>query len=137
MRPGFPLTVCSLLQETVSLSLEWLVNRGSQKGTLVYYVFDLLMLDGKDLRQLPLEKRKARLAKLLTNHPRLLYVDHVETSGLGMFTCAFALGLEGVVAKDAKSPSVEGTLTTWHWQKIKNKDYQRKEPVEFHPRNSR
>ena len=31
---------------------EWLVNRGPQRGTLVYYVFDLLMLDGKDLRQL-------------------------------------------------------------------------------------
>jgi ATP dependent DNA ligase domain len=31
---------------------EWLVNRGSQKGTLVYYVFDVLMLDGKDLRSL-------------------------------------------------------------------------------------
>jgi bifunctional non-homologous end joining protein LigD len=40
---------------------EWLVNRGPQRGTLVYYVFDLVMLDGKDLRQLPLEKRKARL----------------------------------------------------------------------------
>ena len=50
---------------------EWLVNRGPQRGTLVYYVFDLLSLDGKDLRQLPLEKRKARLAKLLKSHPRL------------------------------------------------------------------
>jgi bifunctional non-homologous end joining protein LigD len=35
---------------------EWLVNRGKQQGTLVYYVFDLLMLDGKDLRQLPLDE---------------------------------------------------------------------------------
>ena len=35
---------------------EWLVNRGPQRGTLVYYVFDLLSLDGKDLRQLPLGK---------------------------------------------------------------------------------
>ena len=41
---------------------EWLVNRGPQRGTLVYYVFDLLMLDGKDRRQLPLMKRKQRLA---------------------------------------------------------------------------
>jgi bifunctional non-homologous end joining protein LigD len=72
---------------------EWLVNRGPQKGTLVYYVFDLLSLDGKDLRQLPLEQRKARLAKLLKNQPRLLYVDHVEATGLAMFTGALALGL--------------------------------------------
>ena len=70
---------------------EWLVNRGPQKGTLIYYVFDLLSLDGKDLRQLPLEKRKARSAKLLKNHPLLLYVDHEETNGLAMFAGALAL----------------------------------------------
>ena len=54
--------------------------------------------------------------------------------GLAMFAGALALGLEGVVAKDTTSPYVEGPLTTWHWQKIKNPDYERKEPVEFHPR---
>ena len=64
------------------------------------------------------------MAKLLKNHPRLLYVDHVETNGLAMFAGALALGLEGIVAKDAKSPYVEGPAVTWHWQKIKNKDYQ-------------
>ena len=58
---------------------EWLVNRGRQQGTLVYYVFDLLMLDGKDLRQLPLLKRKQRLAKLLTGHPRLLVWNISQT----------------------------------------------------------
>ena len=110
---------------------EWLVNRGPQRGTLVYYVFDLLMLDGKDLRQLPLLKRKQRLARLLTGHPRLLEVEHIEHDGLSMFAGAMALGLEGVVAKDAKSPYVEGPPVTWHWQKVKNRDYQRKEKVEF------
>jgi bifunctional non-homologous end joining protein LigD len=43
---------------------EWLVNRGPQRGTLVYYVFDLIMLDGKET--LPLMKRKQRLGRLLT-----------------------------------------------------------------------
>ncbi len=51
-----------------------------------------------------------------------------------MFAGALALGLKGVVAKDAKSPYVEGPRVTWHWQKIKNRDYKRKEPVEFHLR---
>ena len=82
---------------------EWLVNRSPQRGTLVYYLFDLLSLDSKNLRQLPLEKRKARLAKLVKNHPRLVYVDHVVTNGPAMFAGAIALGLEGIVAKDAKS----------------------------------
>jgi bifunctional non-homologous end joining protein LigD len=110
---------------------EWLVNRGPQRGTLVYYVFDLLMLDGKDLRQLQLQKRKQRLGRLLTGHPRLLEVEHIEHEGLGMFAGALALGLEGIVAKDVKSPYVEGPRVTWHWQKIKNKDYKRQGKVEF------
>ena len=82
---------------------EWLVNRGPQRGTLVYYVFDLLMLDGKDLRHLPLMKRKQRLGKVLTGHSRLLEVDHIENDGLSMFAGAKALGLEGVVAKNNKT----------------------------------
>ncbi len=113
----------------------WLVNRGPQRGTLVYYVFDLLMLDGKDPRQLPLLKRKQRLAKLLTGHPRLLEVEHIANGGLSMFAGVLALGLEGIVAKDAKSPYVEGPALTWHWQKIKNGNYQQ-EKIEFHPRKT-
>jgi ATP-dependent DNA ligase len=54
-----------------------------------------------------------------------------------MFAGALALGVEGIVAKDAKSPYVEGPRVTWHWQKIKNRDYQRQEKVEFHPRKAR
>jgi bifunctional non-homologous end joining protein LigD len=104
---------------------------GRQKGTLVYYVFDLLMLDGKDLRQLPLLQRKQRLARLLTGHPRLLDVEPIDNDGLAMFAGALALGLEAIVAKDAKSPYVEGPRVTWHWQKIKNNDYKRQGKMEF------
>jgi ATP-dependent DNA ligase len=42
------------LDETGRSRFEWLVNRGKQQGTLVYYVFDLFSLDGKDLHELPL-----------------------------------------------------------------------------------
>ena len=51
--------------------------------------------------------------------------------GRAMFVGALSLGVEGIVAKDAAEPYVEGPLKTWHWQKIKNKDYKRKEKVEF------
>ena len=104
---------------------------GRNAGSLVYYVFDLLMLDGNDLRQLPLLKRKQRFREAAAGHPRLLEVKHIERDGLSMFTGAMALGLEGVVAKNAKSPYVEGPTVTWHSQKVKNRDYQRKEKVEF------
>jgi len=46
-----------------------------------------------------------------------------------MYAGALTLGLEGIVAKDSKSPYIEGPQVTWHWQKIKNKDFKRKEPV--------
>jgi bifunctional non-homologous end joining protein LigD len=116
---------------------EWLVNRGKQQGTLVDYVFDLLMLDGKDLRQLPLGKRKQCLARLLAGHPRLLDVEHIEKEGLAMFAGALGLGLEGIVAKDSKSQYIEGPTQTWHWQKIKNRDYKRQGKVDFRQSRSR
>jgi ATP-dependent DNA ligase len=49
-----------------------------------------------------------------------------------MFVGALALGLEGIVAKDGQSPCVEGPAENRFWLKIKNKDFKRKEPVEFH-----
>ena len=111
----------------------WLVNRGPQKGTIVYYVFDLLRLGDKDLRSEPLYRRKSLLQKLLRKNDTLRYVDHIATEGLHMFAGALALCLEGIVAKDPKSPYVEGPIETWHWQKIKTQDYQRKGKVEFRP----
>jgi bifunctional non-homologous end joining protein LigD len=86
---------------------EWLVNRGPQKGALIFYVFDLLKLGDVDLREQPLRKRKEKLKRLLKNQFRLLYVDHMEREGLTMFAGALSLGLEGVVAKDSTSPYVE------------------------------
>jgi ATP-dependent DNA ligase len=62
--------------------------------------------------------------------PRLLYVEHIERHGLAMFAGALALGIEGL-AKDAKSPHIEGPADNRFWLKIKNKDFKRKEPVEF------
>jgi hypothetical protein len=64
---------------------EWLVNRGPQKDTLVYYVFDLLGFGGKDLRGMLLLTRKIRLQRLLKKHQGLIYVDHIEGRGLEMF----------------------------------------------------
>jgi len=95
---------------------EWLINRGPQRGKLVYYVFDLLRLGDKDLRTEPLYRRKSLLQKLLRKNDTLRYVDHLEGQGLAMYAGALALGLEGIVAKDAKSPYIEGPRLTWHWQ---------------------
>ena len=52
-----------------------------------------------------------------------------------MFAGALTLGLEGIIAKDKNSQYIEGPTQTWHWQKIKNKDYARKEKIEFNRRS--
>jgi ATP-dependent DNA ligase len=49
---------------------------------------------------------------------------------------ALALGVEGILAKDKNSPFIEGPQETWHWQKIKNKDFKRK-VVEFRQNRER
>jgi bifunctional non-homologous end joining protein LigD len=61
-------------------------------GNLVFFVFDLLLVEGEDLRARPLSERKARLATLLTALPKqggplLRYVDHFNTGGDAVWDC--------------------------------------------------
>src|ERR1700689_5179095 len=66
---------------------------------VLYYAFDLLYLDGYDLRKLPLEDRKKRLAALLVTGDSVRYSDHYEKQGKALFQMARAKGLEGILAK--------------------------------------
>jgi bifunctional non-homologous end joining protein LigD len=63
----------------------------------VFYAFDLLWLNGKDLRQLPLWKRKQRLERLIraARIPALLYAHHIEEHGVRLFAAICAQNLEG------------------------------------------
>jgi len=66
----------------------------------VLFAFDLLFLNGEDLRTLPLIERKAKLKKLLRRkQARMLYVDHIEGAGQKLFEKVCQLDLEGIVAK--------------------------------------
>lgn len=87
-------------------------------GRSVYAVFDLLWLDGETLLDLPLIERKARLAAVLRDDPRVRLTEHVEGSGLVCFREAEARRLEGIVAKDRTSRYVPG-LRSKAWRKIK------------------
>ena len=73
----------------------------SRKGEPVFFAFDLLWLDGEDLRQRPLVERKKRLARLVraAKCPRLLYAQHILEHGKGFFAEICARDLEGIVAK--------------------------------------
>jgi len=73
----------------------------SRKGEPVFYAFDLLWLDGKDLRQRPLVERKKRLARLVqaTKCPRLLYAQYILQHAKAFFAEICRRDLEGIVAK--------------------------------------
>ena len=83
-------------------------------GKLVYFVFDLLFLDGVDLRQLPLCERKNRLQRLLRRAPRLFqYSAHVIGDGPRTLAEACRLGSEGIVSKRADRPYTGGRGAAW------------------------
>ncbi|MGB6609055.1 MAG: DNA ligase D, partial [Acidobacteriaceae bacterium] len=73
---------------------------------LTYYAFDLLHLDGHNLRNLPLERRKSLLEGLLQEHGdgTLRYSSHIRAHGGAMFRRACEMGAEGIVSKLASSP---------------------------------
>lgn len=89
-------------------------------GRLLYYVFDLLYLDGDDLRALPLLERKKRLARILKGLPDVRLSEHVADKGVAFYKAAMAQGLEGVMAKVAASPYREG-IRSREWLKIKSR----------------
>ncbi|HET7248433.1 MAG TPA: DNA ligase D, partial [Gemmatimonadales bacterium] len=80
-------------------------------GTL--YLFDLMALEGYDLRSLPLVKRKALLRKVLPEAGPLKYSEHFEKDGEALYDQAVGMGLEGIVAKQADSPYKSGRSDLW------------------------
>lgn len=96
-----------------------LQNEIKRKGNAFSYViFDILALDGEDLRDKPLLERKEILKILLKNaKPNLIFSDFVKNRGKQSFEAAKKLGLEGIVAKEINSKySGKRNLD---WQKIK------------------
>lgn len=82
-----------------------------------YYVFDLLYLDGYDLRRVTLEDRKAALAKIVTRSDTVRFSDHYPGQGIALFEVAKQKGLEGILAK--KRNSFYEERRSQEWLKIK------------------
>ena len=81
--------------------------------------FDLIELNGDDVRRLPLLDRKARLRKILAK-PKdgVHFGDHIEGDGIVVYEHACKLGCEGIVAKRKDLPYESGRSR--RWLKIKN-----------------
>jgi bifunctional non-homologous end joining protein LigD len=94
----------------------------------VFFAFDLLFLNGEDLRGLPLIERKAQLKRLLRRkRSRVLYVDHIEACGRQFFEKVCEMDLEGIVAKRKHSQYRPIEKPSSYWVKIKNLKYSQAE----------
>jgi bifunctional non-homologous end joining protein LigD len=91
---------------------EALRRRGAGE-VAVLYAFDLMELDGDDLRSLPIETRKATLASLLRNPGRLRLSEHISADGPEVFARACRLGAEGIVSKRLGPPYRSGRCHAW------------------------
>jgi bifunctional non-homologous end joining protein LigD len=89
---------------------------GDTNADLVYFVFDLLYLDGHDLRGVPLLERKQALARLLETQPKqgtIRLSDHVQGSGDEFYRHSCDFGLEGIISKRGDLPYEGGRGKGW------------------------
>ena len=97
-------------------SFQALQNAGETKGVqVVYFVFDLLRLEGERLEHQPLETRKARLLKLVGKRKtgRIRYSAHIDGNGRAFLAEACRMELEGIVSKCRDLPYKSGRHGGW------------------------
>jgi bifunctional non-homologous end joining protein LigD len=95
-----------------------------RKRQCIFIAFDILYLNGKDLRTFPLIERKAMLKKLIRRkRGRMFYLDHVESDGRLLFEEVVKMDLEGIVCKRKDSPYKVTDKPSRYWIKVKNSRY--------------
>jgi bifunctional non-homologous end joining protein LigD len=115
-----PLRSCLIDGEAIVCDVFELIRRHSGAlASAVHCAFDLLELDGQDLRRHPIEKRKELLAELLKEaHLSIVLNEHFEEDGEIVFREACRLGCEGIVSKRLGLIYRRGRSP--HWVKVKN-----------------
>jgi bifunctional non-homologous end joining protein LigD len=106
----------SLMQQRTGIRAGGRRAASRQDISVLYYVYDLLYLDGYDLRRVSLEERKDLLAKITSRDGPIRYSDHFS-QGKALFDVAKQKGLEGILAK--RRSSVYEERRTREWLKIK------------------
>lgn len=110
--------ICVLDVRGIS-QFDWL-HSGKYNDDAQLYAFDIIALDGDDLRRLPLEQRKSKLAKLLERRPEGIFVAPFEPGDIGpqLFEAACKMGLEGIVSKH-RHRGYRPRVCDWY--KVKNR----------------
>lgn len=90
-------------------------RQAAPRGDLpaLYYVFDLIYLDGYDLRRVGLDDRKRALREILIDDGLVRYSDHYAGEGIALFNAAKQKGLEGILAKKCNSCYEERRSREW------------------------
>jgi bifunctional non-homologous end joining protein LigD len=106
-----------IVVETVSGSSDFSALQSDlsegRKDRFVFYVFDLLYLDGYDLTGLPLQERKGMLRALFKDNANIRYSDHFDEQGSVVLEHACRLSLEGIISKLADAPYRSGRNKDW------------------------
>jgi bifunctional non-homologous end joining protein LigD len=92
-----------------------MTKRGCDRGCeqAAYVAFDLLRLDGADIRQDRIEERRTALKRLVSRADAILFSEAIEVEGALVFTKACEMGLEGIVSKRAGSRYVSWNSRIW------------------------
>ena len=105
-----------------SFNIVQLASDAGNAAALVFFLFDLLYLDGEDLQPRPLIERKQRLGALLANTaPSLHFSDHVVGQGPAFYDKACAMHVEGIVSKRIDAPYTPGNRGLWRKVKCLNR----------------
>ena len=99
-------------------SFERLARRGRERVAVYLYVFDLLWLDGRNVRPLPLRERKRLLRDALRWQDPIRFTPHRNRDGEALFRDACRKGWEGLIAKRADSPYASRARSR-DWLKLK------------------
>ena len=96
------------------------LHSGKYNDEVQLLAFDVLAMDGDDLRDLPLSMRKANLARLLARRRDGIFLSDFEQGEIGpdLFRAACNMGLEGLVSKRRDRPYRAGRSP--YWVKVKN-----------------
>src|SRR6266516_2943230 len=114
-----------------------LVRHHRANDGIFLYAFDLIELNGDDLRRDPLEGRKATLEMMLTKAgPGIRFNEHIEGEGETVFRHACKLGLEGIVSKRKGSLYRSGRSPDWLKMKNANAPAVKREEEEDWARDS-
>lgn len=87
--------------------------RRPEKPVLIFYAFDLLYCNGRDLTNQPLLHRKEVLAQLINGQGRVRFSDHVQGKGRLLFEQVREQGMEGIIAKDGQSTYEQRRSKRW------------------------